>query len=81
MFNAVPTANEVSFDPTPSDLPAAWKARPGQPQGLTYIIRFLKGWKHGVHAFRGETLPIHRDGSDTAPWDEVHSQPATSWGW
>jgi hypothetical protein len=41
--------------------------------GLTYIIRFLKGWRHGVHAFRGETLPIHRDGSDTVPWDEVHS--------
>ena len=26
-----------------------------------------------MHAFRGETLPIHRDGSDTVPWDEVHS--------
>ena len=41
--------------------------------GLTYVIRFLKGWKHGVHAFRGETLPIHRDGSDTVPWEEVLS--------
>ena len=37
--------------------------------GLTYVIRFLKGWKHGVHSFRGDKLPITRDGADTFPWE------------
>ena len=37
--------------------------------GLTYVIRFLKGWSPGVHAFRGDKLPILRDGADTFPWE------------
>ncbi len=32
-------------------------------------VRLECGWKHGVHAFRGEKLPITRDGADTFPWE------------
>ena len=78
MFNAVPTANEVSFDPTPSDLPAAWKARPGQPhtvftntvriqrrQGGDWVRAYMTRHPEKVH--KSPAHPLDRD-RDFVAW-------------
>ena len=66
MARASTVGGNKQFNPNPDGVYADLNV---DEAGLTYVIRFLKGWKHGVHAFRGEKLPITRDGADTFPWE------------
>ena len=66
MARASTVGGNKQFNPNPDGVYADLNV---DEAGLTYVIRFLKGWRHGVHSFRGDKLPIARDGADTFPWE------------